>query len=572
MILFSILSSLLMTSTDSLRTPFENGNGDQTCTYQECIDWYRMIDERFENVQLQEHGNTSVGRPMHLLVIDKDRNFDPSTVRGDKAILLINNGIHPGEPDGIDASMLLVRDLLTEERYGKLLDDVVVLVIPVMNVAGMLDRGSFSRANQYGPEEYGFRGNRQHLDLNRDFVKCDSPEALTFNRIFSAWRPQVFVDTHVSNGADYQYTVTYIPTQADKLHPVLAEYQRSVMMPEMEKRMIDAGWEMTPYVNTIGETPESGIVGFLETPRYSTGYAALHHSIGSMPETHMLKPYRDRVTSTYHYLLESLKIAARDHEILIRNQREAIDRTSKETTVPIRWKLVEDRKEDLLFKGYRSVKVRSEISGAEYIKYDRDRPFQDSVDFFNSYAPSITIEKPVAYLVPQCYPKVIELLEANGVRTDRLAQDTLIEAEVYRIKPGSGEVRVFEGHHPHGLTDVQRSIEKIQCYKGDIIVRTGQAADRYIVETLEPQAHDSFFTWNFFDGMLSQKEHYSRYVFEELAADLLKNDAALRKSFEKKKKDPAFAADPDAQLDFVYRNSPYYETAHLRYPVLRLLK
>lgn len=559
---------------DTLITPFEKGNGNQTCTYDECIAWYKKLDAQFDDVQLQAHGTSAVGKPIHLLVIDKRKRFNPESARQAKqAIMLINNGIHPGEPDGIDASMMFVRDLLTDEKYAGLLDHTVLLVIPTYNISGMLNRGANSRVNQLGPEEYGFRGNRQNLDLNRDFVKCDSKEAETFNKIFTAWLPQVFVDTHVSNGADYQYTMTYIPTHPDKLHPTLARYERERLIPELEKRMTHAGWEMIPYVNTLKEIPDDGIVAFLETGRYSTGYTALHHSIGFMPETHMLKPYADRVQSTYQYLLHTLMIVAEDHNALVENQEKAFSETAKQQQVNIRWQLDESKVDTLRFKGYEAANKPSDVTGEKRLYYDRTKPFEKDIPYYNTYKPSLTITKPKAYIVPQCYPRVIELLEANGVEYECLESDTTMDVEYYMLEPQTTPNRLFESRHPHQGVGAQAKQAKLQFYKGDAIIRTGQRNDRYIVETLEPQAHDSFFTWGFFDGMLSRKEYYSDYVFEDLAAELLKTDTTLKQKFEdKKKSDPEFAKDAAAQVDFIYQNSKYFEPTFRRYPIVRLLK
>jgi len=574
MLLLTLLFNLMLTTqpVDTLITPYEKGNGNQTCTYEQCIAWYKQLDERFPNVQLQAHGTSAVGKPIHLLVIDNDKRFNPeSTLTHGKAVMLINNGIHPGEPDGIDASMMLVRDLLTDERYKNLLDHVVLLVIPTYNISGMLNRGSNSRVNQDGPEEYGFRGNRQHLDLNRDFIKCDSKEAETFNRIFSTWQPEVFVDTHVSNGADYQYTMTYIPTQPNKLNPILAKYETERLIPELEKRMTQAGWEMTPYVNTMKETPDDGIVAFLETPRYSTGYAALHQCIGFMPETHMLKPYKDRVASTYQYLLQTLEIAAQDWQTLVQNQKQAFDEAAKQKQFDIRWEVDESKPDSFRFKGYEAGYKPSDVTSEKRLYYDRTKPFEKNIAFYNTFKPTLTVDKPKAYVVPQCYPRVIELLEANGVEFEELENDTTMEVEYYMLEPQDPQDRLFESRHPHQGVSVIAKSARMQLYKGDVIVKTGQRNDRYIVETLEPQSHDSFYVWGFFDGVLSQKESYSDYVFEDLAAQLLKENGALRKQLEdKKKSDSAFAKDPQQQLDFVYRNSKYFEQTYRQYPVMRV--
>lgn len=557
-----------------LLTPFEKGNGNQTCTYAQCISYYEKLDSMFDHARLLTYGTTGAGKPLHLLVISGDHNFDPGKIDTEgKCVLLINNGIHPGEPDGIDASMMFARDLLTKEKLKPVFDRVVVCIIPVYNVSGMLNRGSFSRANQNGPEEYGFRGTAQNYDLNRDFVKCDSKEAQAFTEIFQTWKPEIFIDTHVSNGADYQYTMTLVPAQKDKLQPILSGYQEKTLLPDLHKAMKENEFEMIPYVNPVKETPDSGIIGFLETPRFSTGYAALFNCIGMMPETHMLKPYDKRVWSTYNLLAGVCNIVNRDADVIRRNRQQADEAVKQQTSFPLAWKLDDSHFDWISFKGFAAKYKKSEVSDSMRLWYDRNEPFDKKIKFFNHYLPVITIEKPFAYVIPQAWGEVIDRLKWNGVEMKRLSKDTVLSIGVYYIDDFKSSKDAYEGHYLHSNILLRKETQSFPVYKGDYVILPGQACNRYIVEMLEPQGPDSYFAWNFFDPILMQKEYFSDYVFEDIAAGLLKKDAHLKKVFnEKKSSDPAFAKDPQAQLDFIYQHSPYFEKSFRRYPVVRVEK
>jgi hypothetical protein len=572
-LLFNILISLFMKlPIENLLTPFEKGNGNQTCTYDECISYYRQLDAKFDEAKLIAYGNTAVGKPVHLLVISADKSFDPVKIHeAGKCVLLIDNGIHPGEPDGIDASMMFARDVLTKKDLHYLLDHVVICIIPVYNVSGMLNRGSFSRANQNGPEDYGFRGTAQNYDLNRDFVKCDSREAQTFTEIFQTWKPELMVDTHVSNGADYQYVMTLIPSQKDKLQSFLADYQEKTLLPDLYAAMKASGFEMTPYVNPVKEIPDSGIAAFLETPRYSTGYSALFNCIGMMPETHMLKAYSSRVDATYQLIKNVAAIANRDYQAIMSNKKKADEMVSMQKEFPLDWKLDEEASEEILFKGYEAKYKKSDVSGSMRLWYDRAMPYERPVKYFNNYIAAASAEKPFAYIIPQGWEKVIERLKWNGVVMHRLSEDTTLEVNVYRIDDMKSSPLAFEGHHFNSEVKVHSEREKLSFYKGDYVVFPDQSCNRYIVEMLEPQGVDSYFTWNFFDAILMEKEYFSAYVFEDAAAELLKSDVKLRDEFEAKKKaDGSFAQDPQAQLDYLYRHSPYFEKSFRRYPVARI--
>lgn len=557
---------------DDLLTPFEKGNGNQTCTYQECISFYEKLDLLDDRARLLTYGTTSIGKPIHLFVISSDQIFDRQKIQDHgKCVLLISNGIHPGEPDGIDASMMLARDLLTKRKLSLLLDQVVVCIIPVYNVSGMLNRNSTSRVNQNGPEEYGFRGTSQNYDLNRDFVKCDSREAQTFTQIFQAWKPEIFIDNHVSNGADYQYTMTLISTQKDKLHPVLSSYQQKTFLPALYEAMKNAESEMIPYVNPVQEIPDSGIAGFLETPRFSTGYAALFNCIGMMPETHMLKPYDKRVMSTYYFEKEVLAIMNRDAAVIHQNKITADAAVSKQISFPIEWKLDENHFGYITFKGFSAKYKQSEVSDSMRLWYDRSEPLEMQIKFYNHYIPSVTVEKPFAYIIPQGWEEVTERLKWNGAAMRKLSKDTLLNAEVSYIDSYKSSAVAYEGHHINSEVTLHSENQTVQFFKGDYVIIPDQPCNRYIIEMLEPQGCDSYFAWNFFDPILMEKEYFSDYVFEDLAAELLNTDAELKKLFDEKKiSDPELAKNPQAQLHFIYQHSKYFEKSFRRYPVVRL--
>ncbi len=550
--------------------PFELSNKKETTTYTEAIRFYEGLAKTFpQQAKLFTYGSTDFGKPLHLLVLSKKGVFDPQTLRkNNKRIFLINNGIHPGEPEGIDASMMLARDLL---KGNKLPEDVVICIIPVYNIDGSHNRSGTSRANQNGPVAYGFRGNGKNYDLNRDFIKTDSKNSQAFQQIFNTWQPEIFVDTHTSNGADYQYTMTLIPTQKDKLNPILSAYLTKTMVPDLYSQMKGKGYELIPYVNSINETPDAGITGYIESPRYSTGYAALHNAIGFMPETHMLKSFDKRVESTYKLLQTYIDIIVRDAKVIGENKRKADAFTVAQKEFPLDWKLNRSVYDSIDFKGYVGKKKPSEVSGVDRLYYDRNDPYTKKIKYWDQFEPSLTVSKPIAYVIPKAWDRVIALLKLNNVKMQQLTADTKLNLEMYYIGDMKTGTRPYEGHYQHSAVVLNPTQQDVQFYAGDYVVYVNQPTNRYIVETLEPQAIDSFFNWNFFDSVLGQKEGYSSYVFEDTAAELLKKDPALKQKLEAEKaKNPELAKSGRMQLDFVYKNSDYYEKTYMRYPIGRL--
>ncbi|HEY0895928.1 MAG TPA: M14 family metallopeptidase [Sphingobacteriaceae bacterium] len=551
-------------------TPFERDpKRNTTATYGQIIPYFEKLARQYPELRVLKYGMTDSGEPLHLVVVSRDRNFDPAAIRKqDRRIILINNGIHPGEPEGIDASMMLVRDLLKGKAIPQ---NVVLCFIPVYNIGGALNRG-VSRANQNGPESYGFRGNARNLDLNRDFIKTDSRNSYAFQQIFNEWQPDVFIDNHTSNGADYQYAITLIDTQKDKLNPVLAAYMTKNFTPELYRLMAKDKMDMTPYVDFEGETPESGIQAFLETSRYSTGYAALHNTIAFMTETHMWKPFSDRVASTYQFMKHAIDLTSAQSREIGQARRDAKAYVRNQEVFPVAWKLDRNRFDSVLFKGYESSHRASEVSGAQRLFYDRSKPYERMIRNYNTFTASAEVKKPKYYIIPQAWGRVIELLKVNRVSMQQLSSDMELEAEMYYVDDYKTSPRPYEGHYLHSSPKLRSVPQRLVFRRGDYIVPTDQEQNRYIVETLEPGGVDSFFSWNFFDSVLGQKEYFSAYIFEDEAAGMLKADPELRKRFEEEKeRNPDLAKSGSAQLNWIYKNSEYYEKTYLRYPVARLM-
>jgi hypothetical protein len=546
---------------------------NKTPQWHEVIAYYQKLDGAYKEAKLLEAGITDCGKPLHLFVVSSDADFMPESIhQKGKLIFLINNGIHPGEPDGIDASMIFINAILKDIRNPKY-RNIVFCIIPVYNIDGALNRGCCSRANQNGPEAYGFRGNYQNLDLNRDFIKCDTRNTESFIHLFQQWNPDVFLDTHVSNGADYPYNITLIATQKDKLTPSLGQYLSKNMLPDLYRQMAMHGEEMIPYVNTVEQTPESGLEGFLETPRFATGYSTLFNTLGFITETHMLKPYPVRVKATLTFMHVMTDYLA-DHLKDIKNIRaQAIADVKTSIQFPIQWQLDRKSADSLLFKGYKASYKPSTITGLPRLYYDRNKPYQLYVPYYNFYKPSVTVNKPLAYIIPQCWKRVIERLQMNDVIMQPLNADTSINVECYEILNYKATSTPYEGHYLHSSVEVKTQLRKVNFYAGDWLIYTNQAANRYIIETLEPQATDAFFAWGFFDGVLQQKEWFSDYVFEDIAEHMVaENPDLLFKIKDAIAKDSTLKDDQYRQLYVIYKNSPYMENSFKIYPVYRLLR
>ncbi|MNJ98199.1 Zinc carboxypeptidase [compost metagenome] len=572
LLLLSLITSSLFAQKNTMyQTSYEKGNGNQTATYAETISFFKLLDKDFESIQMLEMGMTDSGEPLHIVIYNPDKNFDFSQIHKTKAVLLLNNGIHPGEPDGIDATMMLYRDLATGKL--KVPKNTVIVNIPIYNTGGALNRNSHTRANQNGPESYGFRGNARNYDLNRDFLKSDTKNARSFAEIFHKVNPDIFIDNHVSNGADYQYIFTYIATHHQKLGGDLGIYFKDNMLPKIMADLKEKKIEAIPYVNVHDVKPDGGFEQFMDSPRYSTGYASMFNVPGSMPETHMLKNYASRVTVTYEYMIATLEYLDKNHTKVKELRTENLKNYKPGTPYTLQWEIDSTKVTSLPFLGYEGDYKPSDVSGKPRLYYDRKKPFNRNVPYYQTYKSLIEVTIPEAYIIPKSWWNVIDLLKINNIKMEALTQDTEIEVESYRIADFKTSPYPYEGHYPHSNTTLVTTTKKVQFHKGDFVINTQQSGVKYLLETLQPQGVDSYFNWNFFDAILQQKEYFSAYVFEDTAARLLKEDTVLKTAFDKKKQnDKAFAEDADAQLDWIYQHSVYYEKTHMEYPVYRKMK
>lgn len=554
-------------------------SNNATPTWRETISAFQSLSDGMENATFLEIGKSDVGRPIHAFVlsemaseIDNKEGLEViGALENNKACVLVNNAIHPGEPCGVDASIAWVRDLQSNpERQQKLLSKLDVVIIPMYNVGGALNRNCCTRTNQDGPEQYGFRGNARNLDLNRDFIKMDSQNAESFVRLFHSIDPDVFIDTHTSNGADYPFAMTLITTQPDKAGPIVGPYLKDVMQPIIARSMADRGEPIVPYVNTRNQTPESGIIEFLETPRYSTGFTTLFGTLGFTTEAHMLKSFPVRVEATLKILECIIEFTVENGTEIQQLRKEEKTRISNALKLPVHWTLDQQDSTMIPFKGFESRREISNVTGALRLKYNRNEVWERDIPLFDHYVADDVVNIPEFYILPQAWREVVERCTWNEIEMQQLPADTTMYLKVFYIRGFEASKSPYEGHHINQLDSIDYRIEQVRLFQGDWIIPSRQEGARFLAEILDPRGHDSYFTWNFFDSAMQQKEYYSSYVFEETALEMLESDERLKKRFHTAKmNDNNLTSSSRAQLNWLYLNSKHYEGSVNRYPIFQ---
>lgn len=547
-----------------------------TPTYDEVIEMFKLLDENYDNAILLEKGKTDIGKPLHLFVINNEPVFDPAQIREQgKTVLLINNGIHPGEPEGIDASLWFSDDILrNRDGMAEILKNTVIIIIPVYNIGGHLNRGAYNRSGQTTPYETGFRGNAKNYDLNRDFIKSDSQNALSFYQIFNEWNPDVFLDTHTTNGSDHQYSITLIPPSPARFPKVQQEHIQNEFVPALFRNMKKGEYELIPYVDYIYDDPRKGMSLFQGSPRYSNEFATMFHCIGMVTENQIYKAFPDRVKSCYQFISVLANYTAKNTETIKSKRTQAIRESMEIKDFPVAYQLDTTTFRLIEFKGYEAVKNQiSPVTGLERFGYDTSKPYIDSVRYFDHWVPTEMVKVPEYYILPQGYKNIVERFDLLGIRYSTLEKDTVIHVTVDYIDDFESVPRPSNGHYYHTKVTTHSEQQMIQYYKGDLLIPVRQEKIKYILETLEPKAEDSFFRWNFFDNILDQREYFSSYGFEENALKYLEEHPDFKKEFLKKRNsDPAFANDHRAQLAYIYNNTEWLEKTWKRYPAAKIFR
>lgn len=556
-------------------TPYEKGGKNVTPRYDETMAYCRQLAEASDQVTLASFGKSPRGRDLPVLVVDRDGLATPRRVReAGRAIVLVEGCIHAGESAGKDAGMMLVRDLTVAGKLPGLIDEVTLLFIPIFNVDGHERFGPYNRINQNGPREMGWRTTARNLNLNRDFLKADTVEMQAWLRLYQSWLPDFFVDVHSTDGADYQYELTYAVEEHGNLDAGLTDFVRGYVG-TVRNRMDHAGWKLFPYVAFKNwHDPRSGLSSGVAGPRYSQGYAAVQNRPALLVEAHMLKPYAVRVDSTYDLLVETMRYVGAHRETLAARIREA-DRFAASAKLreglTLRFDTT-DESRPVSFLGFEYDRVDSAITGGSWFKYS-DVPATFEIPLYDDVVPKTTVRLPEAYVVPPEWNDVVERLELHGVKVERLERTVQLEVRSYAFEDvkwkaeRSWQTLPYEGRYLCEYT--AKPIRETRTLPaGSAVIDVAQRTARVIAHALEPEGPDSFVHWGFFNPIFQRIEYVETYVIEAMAIEMLARDPALAAELQRKKRDDAvFAASPDAIRKWLYEQTPYFDTRVNVYPV-----
>lgn len=579
LLILLLFPAFLNAQQNSWTTTFEAADGFKSATYDEMIAYSKKLAEASPLISYEIMGYSAGGLEIPNLIINKTGLSTPEEVRasGD-AVMLVEGGIHPGEAEGLDAILMLMRNIAITKEYENLLDHVTFIFLPAFNVDGLKRMGPYNRINQNGPEEMGWRTNAKNLNLNRDFLKGDTPEMHAWLKMFNNWLPDFFIDCHTTDGADYQYVLTYAMEVFGTMDPMLTRWQEKEFLPYVQGKMDIAKQMMFPYVSfRRWHDPQSGLRSGPAPPRLSQGYTAIQNRPGLLIETHMLKPHKQRTEATYDLIVFSAEFLNKNTErlkLIIRMADETTaDATFRDRPFPIRWQRDDSDSTMVDFKGVEYDVVQSDLTGGKWFQYHPDKPITYELPWFNKSKPSVMVDLPEAYIIPPQWPEVIYRLALHGIEVEYLEEDAALWVEQYRFKDPSWSRNPYEGRHPMGNIEYEASRDTVVFVKGSAVVDMNQRTARVIASILEPSAPDSYVYWGFFDPIFEQKEYSETYVMEGIAREMLEADPELKAEFEKKKEeDPEFSKNQWGMLNWFYARTPYWDNNLNLYPVGKIIE
>lgn len=576
-LLFFLACSFLFLSgqsPDPWETWFERSDGTETPRYEATLNYCQQLADSSDWVYLTYFGESHQGRSLPLLIADKDGHFEPHT-RNNKVVVLIQACIHPGESEGKDAGLMLLRDIAIHQKLAPLLDHITLLFIPIFNADGHERFGPYNRINQNGPKEMGWRSNAVNLNLNRDYLKVDAVEMKAWHTLFNAWNPDFFIDCHSSDGSDYQYVMTYLMEINGTMDAELTRWQAEEIIPYLEKSMEESGFPIHPYVSFRNWfDPESGIRHYPAQPAFSTGYTALRNRPGLLLETHMLKPYEERVESTYQMIHHCLAFLNQD-PIGFKNRIAAADAHAasslfREEAYTIRWESDFSDSTWKPFKGIMWEKQKSDLTGGDWYQYNGDTA-TFLMKTFDKYLSREEVMLPEAYIVPAEWKEVIKVLEYHGMIMMAIPQEVILPVETYRFYDYHWERTPYEGRFRVN-TKARLVRQELRFAAGSVLVPMNQASSRLIAYALEPMANGSLLQWGFFNAIFEQKEYGETWIMEKIARDMIRENPELKTEFESKKAaDPNFAGSQWLQLNWFYSQTPYWDEHKDLYPVGRIM-
>lgn len=562
--------ALIAPKNDPWITPVEQSDFTRTPRYDETMQWLQKLAAAAPELKMISLGKSPEGRDIWMVIASKAHAFTPAALRATgKPIFLAQAGIHSGEIDGKDAGMMLLRDMTVAGKKRNLLDGANFLFIPIFSVDAHERFSAFGRINQRGPVETGWRTTARNLNLNRDYAKLDALEMRALIRALYEWNPDLYFDIHVTDGADYQYDITFGYNGPHSYSPAIAGWLDAFLRPAIYRDLQAQGHIPGPLIGGPVDA-KSGLLEWTAPPRFSNGYGDARHLPTVLVENHSLKPYKQRVLGTYLLLESVMRTLAQNGGKL----REAIaaDCNRRAPEVTLAYRVPQPPPPEMIeFLGVEARTLSSRVTNSDFVQW-LGKPVTMKIPLLKMSEPALTVRRPAAYWIPPAWNDVIERLAWHGIQMETLTAPRDVEVEMYRMTETKLASQPFEGHvGVTGTPVVERHTRRFPA--GSVRIATDQPLGDLAVLLLEPNAEDSFYQWGFFLEIMTPTEYVEEYVMQPMAERMLAEDAKLKTAFEQKlKSDSTLAKNPQERLQWLYKRTPFFDSEWNLYPVGREVK
>ena len=558
--------ALMAPATDPWVTPSERDALRTTPRYDETVAYLRRLVAAWPQLRMVSLGRSPEGRDIWMVIASKEHAFTPEALkRTGKPTLFAQAGIHSGEIDGKDAGLMLLRDMTIRGTKRDLLDGANFLFVPIFSVDAHDRFSRYSRINQRGPEESGWRTQSQNFNLNRDYMKADTLEVQAMLRALRTWDPDLYIDLHVTDGADYQYDVTYGWNGPWAHSPAIANWLDATFRPAVDRALSEMGHIPGPLIFT-DDPAAAGVTLGASDPRLSHGYGDARHLPSILVENHSLKPYDQRVLGTYVFLEQALRTIAADAAGLRAAMKS--DRERRPSTIPLAWRVPDGQTETTEVLGVESRKTLSPVTGDLRMEW-LGTPVTSQAPLRKATEVTSSVSRPSAYWIPASWSQVIASMDLHGIRYERISAARDVDVTMYRLANPKYDAEQFEGHVRVTATATPEK-RREHFPAGSVRVPTDEPLGTLAMLLLEPAAEDSLFQWGFLHSILSPTEYVEAYIMEPMAERMLAEDPKLAQDFRNRiESDPAFRADPRARLQWFYQRTPFYDERAMLYPIAR---
>ncbi len=549
---------LLVDKSHKWVTAFELSGGLESPTYTETMAWIEKLVNSSDLLQTKTIGHSEQGRPIQMVIATAEKESSAEKLStSQKPLILIQAGIHAGEIDGKDAGMMLLRDIAHGSKTS-LLDEVNLLFIPILNTDGHERRSEYGRVNQRGPKEMGWRTNALNLNLNRDYTKLETAGINAITKVINSYDPDLYIDIHVTDGADYQYDITYGFVATGGYSPEISKWLSGYFQPEVDQALKDEGHIPGPLLFAANnEDFTEGNIAFSFSPRFSHTYGDIRHLPSILVENHSLKPFEQRVLGTYVFLEQVIKTMGTHYSEL--QAAVESDKKQKKESVIVKYQFRDTPADSMEFLGVASKKITSEITGKEYVQWEGKTITQHIPNILMD-KPAASVPVPKAYWIPAEWSEIIDKLHTHGFEMESLEEVKEVIMELSKITEYKLSSEPYEGRFRFQSFELEKVNTTVMLNPGSVRVKTDQPLGELLVILMEPESVDSFFQWGYFHSILSQTEYMETYIMEPLIAKMLSEDANLKKRFEEEKTlNSDFAKSPREIYRWFYMQTPYFD-------------